>query len=94
MYIIYLYKLIKYTYINVSQMYQKKIIQDGFKSYANRTEIDGFDRNFNAITGLNGTGKSNILDSICFVQGITNLSNIRVQEQKDQVYKSGQVCLV
>ncbi|VDP47466.1 unnamed protein product [Heligmosomoides polygyrus] len=27
--------------------------------------------------GLNGTGKSNILDSICFVLGITNLTHIR-----------------
>jgi len=26
--------------------------------------------------GLNGTGKSNILDSICFVLGITNLSQV------------------
>ncbi len=32
---------------------------------------------FNAITGLNGSGKSNILDAICFVLGITNLSQVR-----------------
>lgn len=49
---------------------------DGFKSYGNRVEVTGFDPEFNAITGLNGTGKSNILDSICFVLGITNLSNV------------------
>ena len=30
-----------------------------------------FDKEFNAITGLNGSGKSNILDAICFVLGIT-----------------------
>jgi structural maintenance of chromosome 2 len=30
-----------------------------------------FDQLFNAITGLNGTGKSNILDAICFVLGLT-----------------------
>lgn len=58
-------------------MYIKKIIIDGFKSYGNRTEIGPFDSQFNAITGLNGTGKSNILDSICFVLGISNLSNVR-----------------
>ena len=51
-----------------------EIILDGFKSYAKRTIISGFDSEFNAITGLNGSGKSNILDSICFVLGISNLS--------------------
>lgn len=57
-------------------MYIKSIVLDGFKSYGQRTEIHGFDREFNAITGLNGSGKSNILDSICFVLGITNLSHV------------------
>lgn len=63
---------------------------EGFKSYGQRTVIDGFDREFNAITGLNGTGKSNILDSICFVLGITQLTNVRVNALQDLVYKSGQ----
>ncbi len=45
---------------------------------------------FNAITGLNGSGKSNILDAICFVLGITNLSNVRVTNLQELVYKSGQ----
>ena len=53
---------------------------DGFKSYAQRTVIGGFDPLFNAITGLNGSGKSNILDSICFVLGITNLSQVSLSE--------------
>lgn len=54
-----------------------RIILDGFKSYAVRTEISGFDAEFNAITGENGSGKSNVLDSICFVLGISNLSQAR-----------------
>lgn len=58
-------------------MYIKSVILDGFKSYGKRTEIHGFDREFTAITGLNGTGKSNILDSICFVLGISNLGQVR-----------------
>lgn len=57
-------------------MYVKSVIIDGFKSYGRRTEINGFDKEFNAITGLNGTGKSNILDSICFVLGISNLQHV------------------
>lgn len=61
-----------------TNMHIKSIVLDGFKSYGNRVEITGFDPEFNAITGLNGTGKSNILDSICFVLGITNLSNVSI----------------
>ena len=35
---------------------------DGFKSYAKRTVVGPLDASFNAITGRNGTGKSNVLD--------------------------------
>jgi chromosome segregation ATPase len=58
-------------------MFIEEIIIDGFKSYATRTVISGFDKQFNAITGLNGSGKSNILDAICFVLGISNLTQVR-----------------
>eukprot|EP00792_Barthelona_sp_PAP020_P008578 TRINITY_DN3228_c2_g1_i3.p1 TRINITY_DN3228_c2_g1~~TRINITY_DN3228_c2_g1_i3.p1 ORF type:complete len:364 (+),score=112.81 TRINITY_DN3228_c2_g1_i3:44-1135(+) len=71
-------------------MYIKELILDGFKSYANRTIISGFDRSFNAITGFNGTGKSNVLDAICFVLGLTSLKNIRVGSLQELVYKQGQ----
>ena len=57
-------------------MHIYEVIIDGFKSYASRTVVSGFDPHFNAITGLNGTGKSNILDAICFVLGISNLSQV------------------
>ncbi|KAH8418626.1 hypothetical protein KR222_007624 [Zaprionus bogoriensis] len=71
-------------------MYVKKLVLDGFKSYGKRTEIEGFDPEFTAITGLNGSGKSNILDSICFVLGISNLQNVRASALQDLVYKNGQ----
>ena len=58
-------------------MFIKEIIVDGFKSYATRTVIKGFDPQFNAITGLNGSGKSNILDAILFVLGLTQLSMVQ-----------------
>jgi len=38
-------------------MFIQEIIIEGFKSYANRTVLTDFDKSFNAITGLNGTGK-------------------------------------
>jgi len=71
-------------------MHIQEIVVDGFKSYAHRTTIAGFDPHFNAITGLNGSGKSNILDAICFVLGITNLSQVRAGNLSELVYKQGQ----
>jgi structural maintenance of chromosome 2 len=71
-------------------MYLKQVIIDGFKSYATRTVVSGFDPSFNAITGLNGSGKSNVLDSICFVLGISNLTQVRASSLQELVYKGGQ----
>ncbi|KAI9222152.1 RecF/RecN/SMC [Blastocladiella britannica] len=71
-------------------MHIKEIVLDGFKSYATRTVISGWDPKFNAVTGLNGSGKSNILDAICFVLGITTLSHVRANNLHDLVYKRGQ----
>eukprot|EP01038_Epipyxis_sp_PR26KG_P009047 gene9047-12200_t len=71
-------------------MYIQEILIDGFKSYANRTIVSQLDPSFNAITGMNGTGKSNILDSICFVLGISNLSQVRAENLQELVYKQGQ----
>lgn len=71
-------------------MFVKEVVIDGFKSYAHRTVISGFDENFNAITGQNGTGKSNVLDAICFVLGITKLTQVRVDKMTELIYKNGQ----
>eukprot|EP00092_Neocalanus_flemingeri_P004304 GFUD01004627.1.p1 GENE.GFUD01004627.1~~GFUD01004627.1.p1 ORF type:complete len:1179 (+),score=495.15 GFUD01004627.1:105-3641(+) len=71
-------------------MFVKSMVIDGFKSYGQRTEINGWDNKFNAITGLNGSGKSNILDAICFLLGITNLTHVRAANLQELVYKNGQ----
>ena len=70
-------------------MYIKEILIDGFKSYANKTSIKGLDRHFNAITGFNGSGKSNIFDALCFVMGISSLANVRATNLQDLIYKKG-----
>ncbi|KAL7670088.1 hypothetical protein ACOME3_005026 [Neoechinorhynchus agilis] len=70
-------------------MHIKKVILDGFKSYPQRTEIGPFDEHFNAITGLNGTGKSNILDGICFTLGMASTTQMRAQNLRDLIYKHG-----
>jgi len=62
----------------------------GFKSYAQRVTVGPFDKHFNAITGMNGTGKSNVLDAVCFVLGITNLAQVRASSLQELVYKGGQ----
>jgi structural maintenance of chromosome 2 len=66
-----------------------EIILDGFKSYSEKTHITQLDKNFNAITGLNGSGKSNILDAICFVLGISSLAHVRVTNLQELIYKRG-----
>ncbi|KAJ2553755.1 Structural maintenance of chromosomes protein 2 [Coemansia sp. RSA 1878] len=71
-------------------MFVEELIIDGFKSYAARTHITGWDHEFNAITGLNGSGKSNILDAICFVLGIRNYKLLRANNMQDLIYKRGQ----
>ncbi|KAJ9083904.1 Structural maintenance of chromosomes protein 2 [Entomophthora muscae] len=71
-------------------MFIEEVIIDGFKSYAARTHILGWDPEFNAITGLNGSGKSNILDAICFALGLSELSRVRAGNLQDLVYKRGQ----
>jgi len=70
-------------------MFLSSVVLDGFKSYGKRTEIGLFDPSFNAITGLNGSGKSNTFDAICFVLGISNLSLVRATSMQDLVYKNG-----
>lgn len=68
----------------------EELIIDGFKSYATRTVISDWDPQFNAITGLNGSGKSNILDAICFVLGISSMTTVRASSLQDLIYKRGQ----
>ena len=57
-----------------AKMHVKYVCLDGFKSYRDRTNVGPFDPHFNAITGLNGSGKSNILDAIAFVLGLSSLN--------------------
>jgi len=73
-----------------TRMHIKEIILEGFKSYAHRTVVSGFDPHFNAITGLNGSGKSNILDAVLFVLGINNPSQVRVLNWAGLIYKKAQ----
>ena len=79
---------------SLTTMYIKSITIDGFKTYGRPVELKNFDPQFNAITGLNGTGKSNILDAICFVLGQSNPQKARVNTLKELIFKNGQAGVV
>lgn len=78
-YLLFLLQLGGIIYIFANLMYVEEVILEGFKTYMNRTVISGFDPQFNAITGLNGSGKSNILDAIQFLLGSTSKEMLRLK---------------
>lgn len=69
----------------------KEVIIEGFKSYAQKTILKDFDPQFNALTGENGTGKSNILEAIFFVLGFSlrNSKLARVTNPRELIYNKG-----
>ena len=65
-----------------------KLVMQGFKSFAKRTEIL-FDDSFNVVLGPNGSGKSNILDALCFVLGRMSSKSMRVEKLSNLIYNGG-----
>ena len=67
-----------------------KLVLDGFKSFGKRAELL-FGDHFNAILGSNGSGKSNILDSLCFVLGKRSSKELRAEKASNLIYNGGKV---
>lgn len=65
--------------------YIKKMVMQGFKSFAKKTEIF-FDRGVNVILGPNGSGKSNIGDALCFVLGRLSIKSMRASKSKNLLF--------
>lgn len=65
-----------------------KIVMHGFKSFGRRTELVFGDK-FNIVLGANGSGKSNILDAICFVLGKSSTKSLRAERASNLIYNGG-----
>lgn len=66
-------------------MILKKLEIQGFKSFAERTEVS-FAPGVIAVVGPNGSGKSNISDALLWVLGEQNVRNIRGERAQDVIF--------
>lgn len=70
-------------------MFIKRLELFGFKTFAEKTEIDLSD-GITAIVGPNGCGKSNIADALLWVLGEANVRNLRGQRAIDVIFSGSE----
>jgi len=62
-----------------------RLVLQGFKSFNKRIAIP-LDSGFNVIAGPNASGKSNIVDAICFVLGRTSAKSLRANRLSELIF--------
>ncbi len=66
-------------------VYIKKIVVNGFKSFARKTDII-FDKGINLFVGPNGSGKSNVVEALCFVLGRLSIKSMRASKARNLIF--------